>query len=408
VPAGVQRLFYNSLALWQSYAAWSPALTVTHMSDSLGEVPEHEGLTTPVRASMLQRKVRPGVATLCVLGLLLLGVVHGALSTSPYFRAQPGAVIALPGKITGPVVNPSFTKHSHAISYVTVRAVQLNWAQYFWDRYVENSTSLLSLSDLATPGAIAAEKEQMTQAKQSAGVVASYILTGKYKAAPAGASVIAVSPHSPASKAGFEVGDIITGVSGVSTLTAEQLVTATTSSDGRRLRFRVIRSGLTLHLSATPIRTKGLYRIGVNIAQYYTPTVPKGLPSINTAGVAGPSGGLMFTLALIDSLSPGDLTGGHTIAGTGTISAEPTSMGVTGPIGDVALKVQAAIAAHDQVFLVDPFDYAAAKMTAGDSITVVPVYSVYSALVWLCANGATSQVCANLALVQHRLAAKLT
>ncbi len=39
--------------------------------------------------------------------------------------------------------------------------------------------------------------------------------------------------------------------------------------------------------------------------------------SIDTAAVGGPSAGAAFTLALIDELTPGDLTGGRDIAVTG-------------------------------------------------------------------------------------------
>lgn len=51
--------------------------------------------------------------------------------------------------------------------------------------------------------------------------------------------------------------------------------------------------------------------------------------------VGGPSAGVMFALGIVDVLTPEDLTGGHTIAGTGTISLD----GRVGPIGGVALKM---------------------------------------------------------------------
>ncbi|WP_461028648.1 hypothetical protein, partial [Streptomyces sparsus] len=58
--------------------------------------------------------------------------------------------------------------------------------------------------------------------------------------------------------------------------------------------------------------------------------------------VGGPSAGLMFTLGVIEKLEgdgrDGGLTGGRTIAGTGTISAD----GEVGPVGGVPLKTQAA------------------------------------------------------------------
>ena len=54
--------------------------------------------------------------------------------------------------------------------------------------------------------------------------------------------------------------------------------------------------------------------------------------------VGGPSAGSMFALGIVDELTPGDLTGGRDIAGTGTISLD----GSVGPIGGIAQKMAGA------------------------------------------------------------------
>lgn len=69
---------------------------------------------------------------------------------------------------------------------------------------------------------------------------------------------------------------------------------------------------------------------------------------IETNEIGGPSAGLAFTLALIDELSPGDLTGGRSIAVTGTISLD----GSVGAIGGLAQKVSAVHQNKIDVFLV--------------------------------------------------------
>jgi Lon-like protease len=58
---------------------------------------------------------------------------------------------------------------------------------------------------------------------------------------------------------------------------------------------------------------------------------------IETAQIGGPSAGLAFTLALIDELTPGDLTGGLDVAVTGTIGLD----GSVGPIGSLDQKINA-------------------------------------------------------------------
>ncbi|MFK7919801.1 MAG: S16 family serine protease [Ilumatobacter sp.] len=69
--------------------------------------------------------------------------------------------------------------------------------------------------------------------------------------------------------------------------------------------------------------------------------------SIGTAA-GGPSAGLAFTLALVDELTEGDLTGGRDIAVTGTISLD----GTVGPIGGLEQKVSAVHQHGVSVFLV--------------------------------------------------------
>ena len=89
---------------------------------------------------------------------------------------------------------------------------------------------------------------------------------------------------------------------------------------------------------------------------------------INSGDVSGDSAGLMFGLGLLDALTPGDLAGGHRVAGTGTIGLN----GQVGPIGAVAEKVMAAEQQGADVFLVPSEDFAEASRAARD-IDVIAV-----------------------------------
>jgi Lon-like protease len=64
--------------------------------------------------------------------------------------------------------------------------------------------------------------------------------------------------------------------------------------------------------------------------------------------IGGPSAGLVFALSVYDTLTPGSLTGGDVIAGTGSITPD----GAVGPIGGVRQKIAAAEEAGAEVFLV--------------------------------------------------------
>lgn len=68
----------------------------------------------------------------------------------------------------------------------------------------------------------------------------------------------------------------------------------------------------------------------------------------NLANIGGPSAGLMFSLAVVDKLTTGDLNGAKFIAGTGSIAAD----GTVGPIGGITHKMASAQDAGAEVFLV--------------------------------------------------------
>jgi PDZ domain-containing protein len=69
--------------------------------------------------------------------------------------------------------------------------------------------------------------------------------------------------------------------------------------------------------------------------------------TIRIDNVGGPSAGTMFALGIIDLLTPGDLTGGKSVAGTGTIDVD----GVVGPIGGIVQKMNGARRAGASWFL---------------------------------------------------------
>ncbi|TGD84198.1 PDZ domain-containing protein [Mycolicibacterium sp. CH28] len=89
----------------------------------------------------------------------------------------------------------------------------------------------------------------------------------------------------------------------------------------------------------------------------------------NLANIGGPSAGLMFSLAVIDKLTTGDLNGGKFIAGTGTISAD----GKVGPIGGITHKMLAAQEAGAAVFLVPAENCDEAKSMGDDRMELVKV-----------------------------------
>jgi PDZ domain-containing protein len=105
--------------------------------------------------------------------------------------------------------------------------------------------------------------------------------------------------------------------------------------------------------------------------------------TVDSAGIGGPSAGLAFTLGVLDTVTPGELTGGHTVAVTGTIDID----GRVGPVGGVAQKTAAVRAAGIDVFLVPPQEYEDARAHAGRDVRIVRVATLEEALVALGRQG---------------------
>ncbi|KUJ64335.1 PDZ/DHR/GLGF domain-containing protein [Streptomyces albus subsp. albus] len=113
--------------------------------------------------------------------------------------------------------------------------------------------------------------------------------------------------------------------------------------------------------------------VGIQAATDYT--FPFSI-DIKLADVGGPSAGLMFTLGLIDELTPGKMTGGKFIAGTGTIDED----GVVGPIGGIAMKTIGARNKHARYFLTPQENCAAAAKHVPDGLTLVKVHTLKDAV----------------------------
>ncbi|MCF6525830.1 S16 family serine protease [Streptomyces sp. JJ36] len=101
---------------------------------------------------------------------------------------------------------------------------------------------------------------------------------------------------------------------------------------------------------------------------------------LRLSDVGGPSAGLLFALGIVAKLD-GDgrgegLTGGRTIAGTGTIEPD----GDVGPVGGVPLKTQAAKRDGATVFLVPRAECEDAQAELPQGLRLVPVATLDGAL----------------------------
>ena len=112
----------------------------------------------------------------------------------------------------------------------------------------------------------------------------------------------------------------------------------------------------------------------------------------NLQDVGGPSAGMMFSLAVIDKLTEDDLTEGHFVAGTGTISED----GTVGPIGGIEHKVEASQEAGAELFLAPAANCEAATSRDHGDMVIASVETLDDAIHAIedFASGAEVKTCA--------------
>ena len=132
---------------------------------------------------------------------------------------------------------------------------------------------------------------------------------------------------------------------------------------------------IDVELAARPDDPEGAM-IGITVGELTEPPFPL---TIEAGSVGGPSAGMMHALAIVDTLTPGELTGGHVIAGTGTISYD----GTVGSIGGIRQKVVGAEAAGAEYILVPEGNYEQALTAERDTIEIVPIADFNEALDFL-------------------------
>ena len=151
-----------------------------------------------------------------------------------------------------------------------------------------------------------------------------------------------------ASEGVLEEGDVILSANGTEVADAAELRGIVNDGEGDPIELAIERDGEEEMVSVTPKETEidgeETWLIGVTLMHDYEFPIDV---TIQLNNVGGPSAGMMFALGIIDTLTPGELNGGETVAGTGTIGAD----GVVGPIGGIRQKMWGAQGAGAEWFL---------------------------------------------------------
>jgi PDZ domain-containing protein len=303
----------------------------------------------------------------------------------PYFVIQPGVA-----QDVEPLIHVQQHQVYPSDGHLLLTAVQLyqpNVYQALW-AWIDKTRSVVPEGDILAPGESQEQefqraRSQMDTSKIDAAVVALSKYTGYPDRHGQGVLVESVLPGSPADGKLF-AGDLIMELDGRPVRDEDDLgLHIRAAGVGNPITFKIMAAGETHQVEVTPVRdpTRQVPIVGVFTVNNFPFPV-----SIDSGDIGGPSAGLMWTLGLVDLLTPGDLTGGKVVAGTGTIELD----GGIGPIGGISEKVVAAERAGAVVFFAPAEEASEAGAVAGPDIQIVPVHTYLDAILWLEQHGGSA------------------
>ncbi|MEV6011565.1 PDZ domain-containing protein [Streptomyces sp. NPDC051976] len=335
-------------------------------------------------------------ATLLASTLTLIVLLSVALiARAPYAEMSPGPTVNTLGDYAGDTViqitgRKTYPASGH-LNMTTVRVTGadysmnlveavLGWARHD-DKVVEHDT--LYPQGQTAEQADQENAEEFSQSQDSAKVAAL-----KELSIPVGSRVIVATVVKGAASEGvLHAGDEIKAVDGTQVKEADQVAGLVTKhKPGEKVVFTIVPAAevkkpagqqtpqqvtITTRVSHDQGPRRAVVGISAGIEHIYPFTI-----DIKLADVGGPSAGMMFALGIIDKLTPGDLTGGKFVAGTGTID----DTGNVGPIGGISLKTIGARDKGAKYFLTPADNCEEAAKDIPSGLTLVKVKTLDDAM----------------------------
>jgi PDZ domain-containing protein len=280
---------------------------------------------------------------------MFVGIILGALMGTihlPYAILSPGPVtntlgVAPGGKPLVTVAGKTTYPATGALDFTTVAVLggptnPVNGWEWI-SGHLDQTNTVVPEEELFPKGVTATQVDhegaaEMADSQQEAIAVA---LRALGQTVPEVVTIGELTKDSPA-KGALRAGDIVVSIDGKKITTPDSVRAAIRAhKPGEGASFILRRGGKERAVTVRTANVAGRAVVGILLGtEFVFPTKV----SINAGDVGGPSAGLMFSLAVYDKLTPGSLTGGANIAGTGTID----SAGNVGPIGGIRQKLVGA------------------------------------------------------------------
>lgn len=301
----------------------------------------------------------------------------------PYYALSPGSARATEPTVT--VEGAETFPAGDELLFTTVTVGQRRVNGFEWLEAKLASDIELVPAELIDGGQTPEENQQLNQqlmdASEDTAVVVALEHLGFDVVSGTGATVADVVPDAPADGV-IEPGDTVVRAAGEPVDRVEDLVAEIDARDPGDDLALVLepedgpRRRVTVELAPFPnapddpfLGVSGLTTRDLELDYPFDITIDPG-------EVRGPSAGLAFTLAILDVLTPGDITNGEEVAVTGTIDG----LGRVGQVGGVDFKALAAERAGAELFLVPAGEEDLARSRVGDDLRIVPVATLSDAL----------------------------
>lgn len=334
------------------------------------------------------RGIMRALGALAGVGVLLLAVgIIGLVVRVPYFSESPGdAYDVLPLiQIDGAREYP--TDGRLLLTTVSFSSGRLSAWQYLM-AWLDPDTDLVPEAELLAPGQTIEEENELQEAamdqSQLLATAVALEAVGDYPEAHGPGALIQGTLEGCDAHGKLFPGNVVTEVDGRPVNDARdvpRLLDAAAAGAPIEFTVDIGKKEVTVDVRRTACGPDDEVLVGVQVLDAFPIDV-----EIDDAGVGGPSAGLMLALGIYDKLTPGDLTGGSAVAGTGQIDAEGNVYG----IGGIDKKLKGAAASGAEVFFVPEANLEDARRAGVEDLRLVPVDSFDDAVAFLAGDTVAS------------------
>ena len=302
----------------------------------------------------------------------------------PYVAFSPGPVEQVPDLIT--IEGVQTYQPTGDLYLLTVGLRDVNLFEYIEAQFDEEVD--LYDREAIRPRGVSREEQKRTNLELMDGSIqaALFVALGRlgYDVGFEGDGVVVLDVVEDSPSDGvLREGDIVAAVEGTPVEVTDEAAAIIRSFDiGDTITLSIVRDDQPIDVQITLVPhpdIEGAPMVGVVLDTIdLTLSIPIDV-DVDSRNIGGPSAGMMYAISVIDLLTPEDLTKGHRIAGTGTISFDET----VGSIGGVRQKVFAARAIGVDIVFVPEANYEEALTAGGDDVRIVPVGTLQDVLDFL-------------------------